>query len=277
VGQADAIKAQSPGPPVLDAMIRVVGVVLLASCWISAAIFGAYILAFYVGAVPRGTLADWNHTLPRLYEPATPLATLAMGGHFLTGAILLLLGPVQFIGAIRRRAPAVHRWFGRLYVLCAFIAGVAGLSFILAKGTIGGTIMSVGFGLYGALTATFAVLAYAYGRARRLDQHRAWALRLFALAIGSWLYRLEYGFWILLTGGVGSNHAFSGPFDHVMAFFFYLPNLVIAELYIRATRRAGVALRVVTLTALVLGLGLTWLGTYFFVLKSWWPGILRSF
>jgi hypothetical protein len=36
-------------------------------------------------------------------------ALLAMTAHLATGAIILLLGPVQLIGAIRRRWPAVHR------------------------------------------------------------------------------------------------------------------------------------------------------------------------
>jgi hypothetical protein len=43
--------------------------------WISSAIFGAYILAYYGGAIPANTLEDWNATLPKLYEPHTPAAS----------------------------------------------------------------------------------------------------------------------------------------------------------------------------------------------------------
>ncbi len=70
---------------------------LVAASWLSAGLFGAYILAFYGGAL-RGSMETWNSVLPRLYEPDTPRATIAMGAHFLTGGILLILGPIQLIG-----------------------------------------------------------------------------------------------------------------------------------------------------------------------------------
>ena len=273
---AETIIAPRAPASLSGALVRLSGGALLISSWISAAIFGAFILAYYIGAVPRGAMTAWNHTLPQLYEPTTPLATLAMGGHFLTGAILLMLGPVQFIGAIRRRIPAIHRWLGRLYVLSAGVAGVAGLSFIALKGTVGGPIMSVGFGLYGALMALSALQTYRYGLARKQDPHSAWATRLFALAIGSWLYRLEYGFWFLATDGVGSNNGFSGPFDHVMAFFFYLPNLVVAEMVIRTRGRSSAPARYVAAVALTLATGLVLLGSYFFITRYWWPGIVAA-
>ncbi|HEY3812903.1 MAG TPA: DUF2306 domain-containing protein [Caulobacteraceae bacterium] len=271
---ADAISLPRTG--ISAALVRYSGTALLVSSWISAAIFGLYILAFYIGAIPRDAMSGWNHTLPGLYEPRTPMATLAIGGHFLAGAILLMLGPVQFIRAIRSRVPAVHRWLGRLYVLSAGVAGVAGLSFIVMKGTVGGPVMSVGFGLYGALVALSALQTYRYGLARNQVVHSAWATRLFALVIGSWLYRLEYGFWVLTTGGLGSTNSFSGWFDHVMAFFFYLPNLAIAEMVIRSNGRTGSALRYATAVTLALATGLVVLGSYFFITRYWWPGIVAA-
>ena len=271
------VLARPPDPaPVSEVLLRLAGGALLISSWVSAAIFGAYILAFYIGAISRGTMTGWNLTLPRLYEPATPMATLAMGGHFLTGAILLVLGPVQFIQAIRDRIPVVHRWLGRLYVLSAGVAGVFGLSFIAMKGTVGGPIMSLGFGLYGGLMAICALQTYRNGLARKLDNHRAWATRLFALAIGSWLYRLEYGFWVLATGGLGSTNSFSGWFDHIMAFFFYLPNLLVAELIIRSRGRSREGLRYAAATGLLLATGLVLIGSYFFITRYWWPGIAAA-
>jgi hypothetical protein len=176
--------------------------------------------------------------------------------------------------SLRSRYPAVHRWIGRVYVTAAFLAGVGGLTFIVAKGTIGGATMDVGFGIYGVLTAAAAIETYRHARVRRLDIHRAWAMRLFALAIGSWRYRMEYGFW-LLAGGVGHVNDFSGPFDKFMAFFFYVPNLFVAEALIRSRRTsmsttaqwtASVAFNGATLFLL--------LGTYFFTKFYWGPAIL---
>lgn len=269
--------AETVRPGVAARLLRWAAILLVAASWISAALFGAYILAFFGGVAISGAPQRWNESLPELHDPATPLATLAIGAHFVTGGILLLLGPIQLVGAIRRRAPAVHRWLGRAYVLSAAVAGLGGLAFIAAKGTIGGTPMDLGFGLYGALMVTCAAMAYLHGRARRLEPHRAWAIRLFALAIGSWLYRMEYGFWFLAADAIGHESDFSGWFDVVMAFFFYLPNLAVAEAFIRARRspghpgfQAGAALLLLAACAFVV------LATWVFANDYWGPGILEG-
>src|SRR5215207_8206757 len=76
---------------------------LALTVWISAAIFGLYIIARYAGAIGAGTLEQWNKDLPGLYAPQTPSATIGIGVHFLAGALVLALGPIQFIQAIRSR------------------------------------------------------------------------------------------------------------------------------------------------------------------------------
>lgn len=83
-----------------------------------------------------------------------------MAAHLATGAIILLLGPVQLIASVRNRWPAIHRWVGRIYVFTAGVAGTGGLGFILIEGTIGGGPMNAGFALYGALTILRAVQTF---------------------------------------------------------------------------------------------------------------------
>jgi hypothetical protein len=162
-----------------------------------------------------------------------------------------------------------------VYVAASLLAGVGGLTFIALKGTVGGTVMDIGFGLYGVLMLISALQTYRYARARQLEAHRAWSLRLFALAIGSWLYRMDYGFWLLLTDGWGHTADFRGPFDVVMAFFFYLPNLIVTELFIRA-RRGGAppVLRFAAAGVLAAATGFLLIGTYFFTAYLWGPAIL---
>jgi hypothetical protein len=156
---------------------------------------------------------------------------LAIGAHFAAGGILLLLGRIQLIGAIRRAAPALHRWLAAS-TSPRRIAGLEGLGFILGKGTIGGAVMDIGFALYGLLMVLCESLAFLHARHRGMEQHRAWAIRLSALTVGPWLYRMEYGFWFLTAGRVGHTDSFTGGFDMLMAFAFYLPNLAVAELFI---------------------------------------------
>jgi hypothetical protein len=251
------------------------GRALVCTVWISATLFGLYIVAFYVGALADGQMTKWNQNLPGLYEPHTPSATSALGLHFLAGGVILILGCIQLIGRVRMRLPALHRWLGRIYVSAALLAGVGGLAFILVMGRFGGRIMDVGFGLYGALMVLAAVQTYRYARARSLKLHRAWALRLFALAIGSWLYRMDYGFWLLLGDGRGHTHDFHGPFDHVMAFFFYLPNLLVVEAFIRAQSTASPKIRLAAAGLFTGATGFLLLGTYYFTKLYWGPAILH--
>lgn len=258
------------------AAVRLAGRALTAVSWVSAAIFGAYILAFYLRAAPAH-LEQWNGNLPSLYEPGHLLATVAIGAHLASGAVVLLLGPLQLVAAIRRAQPALHRWIGRTYVTVAGLAGLGGLGFILGQGTIGGRPMDIGFGLYGLLMVVCAAQTWRHAAARRIEVHRAWAIRLYALAIGSWLYRMDYGLWLTIAKGLGHDHGFRGPFDVVMAFAFYVPNLVVAELFIRARRAPGhPVFRVAAVAALLGATALVGIGTYYFTRYYWGPAILTG-
>lgn len=136
--------------------------------------------------------------------------------------------------------------------------------------------MDIGFTLYGVLTVLAAAQTIRHARAGRMEAHRVWALRLFALAIGSWLYRMDYGFWLMLTDGAGHTRDFRGPFDMLMAFFFYVPNLLVVEAYVRARRRAAPpALKLAAAGALIGAAGFLLSGTYFFTKFYWGPAIIK--
>jgi Predicted membrane protein (DUF2306) len=252
------------------------GNALVATVWFSSGLFGLYILAFYAAALYEGDMNRWNNILPGLYTPGAKAASTGIGFHFATGGIILLLGSIQLIDAVRTRYPAVHRWIGRVYVLSSLLAAIGGLVFILAKGTIGGTVMNIGFALYGLLMLIAGVETYRHAVARRLDKHRAWALRLYALAVGSWLYRMDYGFWLLLADGLGHKSDFTGPFDQVMSFFFYLPNLLVAQIFISGrTQKTSHWLNILSALLLLVATGFLLLGTYYFTKFYWGPAILK--
>lgn len=259
-------------------VLRWSGIGLGVATWVSAAFFGMYTLAFYFGAIPSGRMDKWNIFVPGLYDKRNLAALLAIGAHFATGAFILFLGPVQLIGGLRRRWPWVHRWIGRTYVFTALVTGLGGLGFIATKGTIGGAAMNIGFGLYGVLMVLAAVQTYRSARSRRWEQHRAWAIRLFALAIGSWLYRMDYGFWLALAAPAPIGHLanYRGPFDVVMSFLFYLPNLAVAELFLRAAGMLSQpVLRISTVIVLNGASLLLIVGTYNIVHDYWGAVIIR--
>lgn len=246
----------------------------MASVWLSALLFSLYIFLFYLHALTSGDLARWNEGASDLYIEDAPVATAGMGLHFLGGATLLFLGNLQLIGRLRSRYPQLHRWIGRIYVVASFLTAAGGLVFILVHGTIGGNVMDIGFFLYGTLMCIAGVETLRQARAKRFGAHRMWALRLYVLALGSWLYRMEYGFWFLFTDGVGSTPNLTGPFDQVMAFFFYLPNLIILELYFRARNVVrSTPTKIFASLVLLLATGLLLLMTLGFILEVWGPAI----
>lgn len=250
--------------------------ILTATVWISATLFGLYILTGYVAEAALGNAATWNELFPRIHSPRSTAANIGIGTHFALGAVLLLLGPIQLIRSVRERWPRVHRWIGWLYAGSAIVTGLGGLTFILLRGTIGGPPMSIAFGTYGALVVLSAVQAVRLARARQLERHRRWAIRLFALAIGSWLYRMEYGFWFMTMGkGAGHTSSFDGWFDLIMNWWFFVPNLLLAEALIRARRQAAPPwLRASTAGVMVLATLFLALGTFFFTAMAWGPMIL---
>ena len=276
---ATAEREVPPGDAPPSAVLRWTGVSLVAVTWLSAAIFGAYILAFYGGAISDQRLERWNDALPGLYDANTLGATIGIAIHFLAGGTLLMLGPIQLIASIRERWRGVHRWTGRVFVTAALATAIGGLTFVALTGTIGGGIMDVGFALYGALMVLAAVQTIRHARGGRFDEHRAWGIRLFALVIGSWLYRIEYGFWFMVGDGAGHSDLFRGPFDYFMDFAFYLPNLAVAEVFVRATRARTRAPALSVVATLVLGVATLFLlvGTYFFARYYWGPEILARF
>lgn len=248
---------------------------LVVTVWSSAFLFGLYILAFYFMALFGGDMNNWNKVLPGLYDPQKSTATVGIGIHFAAGGIILILGCIQLIGSFRKKYPAAHRWIGRVYIAASLLAGLGGLVFIFIQGTVGGTVMNIGFSLYGILMIICATETIRHAMAKRFELHRAWAIRLFALAIGSWLYRMDYGFWFLLANGYGHTDQFNGGFDYFMDFFFYLPNLAIAEIYIgRQKILKTPAARIVASIGLLLATGFLFLGTFFFTTHLWGPAIL---
>jgi hypothetical protein len=249
--------------------------VLTIVSWVSAVLFGLYILGFYLFSFLVGNYENWNlGTLPGLYDRNNTKSTFGMGLHFAAGGLILVLGAIQLIEPLRIKYPAWHRWIGRIYVLSCLATAIGGIGFILFKGTVGGVFMDVGFGIYGLLMFISAVLTWKYAAARNLVKHREWALRLFILAIGSWLYRIETGILRLFFENLGHTSNFQGPIDIVMDFFFYVPNLILLEIYLKGKVNITNSTLNILLISLVWGCSiLIALATYYFLRYSWIPNL----
>lgn len=246
---------------------------LSATVWLSTLLFGVYIVLLYGITWIVGDFSAWNEgPLNSLYSPTSSAATNGIGLHFLGGGIILILGNVQLIPQLRTRYAFAHRYLGRLYVAVSVLTAIGGCVHILTDGTVGGTIMDVGFGIYGVLMFVAAIETARHARAKRFDIHRIWSLRLYSLAIASWLYRIEYGVWYLFTDGLWMDD-FQGPFDRLMVFFFYVPNLLLVEWLVRSQRKPmGPALKIGT----SLGFAVISMFVVYVAYLAWLPDILEA-
>jgi len=204
-------------------------------------LFGSYIALRAIGATPRN-FGQWMPLLSGLALPTISdwIANLGIGLHFLMGTVLVLAWPILLSARIRAKHRRVHRWTGRVYVCAGLLAGMGGISFILTHGTFSRA-AAVAFSVWGGLMMFSSVMAYVHARAKRFDRHRAWAIRLFAMVLGSWLFDIEIQAWKDLTGGIGMHaDGASGPFDLALLYLFFVPNLLAAEFFIRDRHRRAV-------------------------------------
>jgi len=190
--------------------------------------------AFGLYAMSRGAggVTGLDRKTSWLWDASARSATSAIYGHMVLGGLVTALVPLQAVGWIRTRLPMVHRWFGYGIASLAAVTALGGLTYIVLSGTVGGPPMSVAFAIYGLLMLIAAIQTLRHARAG-WPSHRDWALRLIVLILGSWLYRVHYGLWYITTGGIASNDEFTGTFDLITLFAFYLPYLLILELWLR--------------------------------------------
>ena len=105
----------------------------------------------------------------------------ALGVHVLSGILALVVGPWQFIAAIRRRFIRVHRFLGAVYVASALALGLSGLVFAPTAYT--GPVAVAGFTVLDLAMLFTTATAVRMIVARRVADHRRWMIRSFSLIL----------------------------------------------------------------------------------------------
>jgi len=189
---------------------------------------GLYPLIYYlVDMHDKGFLTNKPAALQ-----ADPVWHLAFYTHISFGGIALLSGWSQFSAKWRSRRLELHRWLGRVYLIAVLFSGLAGL--YIAFFATGGIICSTGFGTLALLWLGSAIQAYASIRKGYVDQHRDWmtvnySLTFAAVTLRIWLPILQY-------------HVFHDfmPAYRIVAWWSWVPNLVVAMMIIRKRRRVAI-------------------------------------
>lgn len=236
-------------------------------------IFAAYVLALYGGGLAGGALTAWNKVTPRGYVPGETLGNLVFGSHVLFTVVIVFGGLIQLLPPLRRRAPALHRWNGRLYLLAAAVLAAGGVAMLLTRGTVGGVWQQLGTAVNGVVIGVLALLAWRAARRHDTAAHRRWALRLFLAVSGVWFFRIGLMAWLMIwRAPVGFDpDSFSGPFLTVLAFAqFGLPLLVLQGVFHAQDSGHAGWQRAMAAVVAVLTL-LTAVGVAGATMLMWWP------
>lgn len=156
---------------------------------------------------------------------------LAFLTHVSAAPIALALGTFQFAGGLRARFPVAHRWSGRIYVGAILLGGISAL--FLSANALDRPFAATGFGALALFWITTTAIALRFALARDLHRHRAWMIRSFALTFAAVTLRVQLPFFFLV-----------GELDYLqasnyVAWLCWVPNILAAEWYIRASARGG--------------------------------------
>ena len=223
-------------------------------------LFFYYIVRFYYPSTLTGDFKAWriNDGLIKGYVAGDTVGNLAFGAHVVMAGLVTFGGALQLVPQIRARAPAVHRWIGRVFLTTAIGASLAGLWMTWLRGTLGYLPGALATSLDAVLILTFSVLAWRTALARDFARHRRWALRTFMVANAVWFLRVCFVLAAFTTHAAGlPEPGLKSPVFITLNFACYLVPLAVLELYFRAQTRGGPGGRLVlagglfTLTALM--------------------------
>lgn len=128
------------------------------------------------------------------------VAPVSWVAHALAGVAFGITGPLQFALALQRRFGTLHRLSGRVFGISGAVLGLSGLS-LLAQVQLQSTdLLALARGVFGLALLVALALGLTAILDRDLPRHRAWAIRAYAIGMGSgtvWIPLLPIG---LITG-----------------------------------------------------------------------------
>lgn len=191
-----------------------------------------------LGAVLASANAFLFAFVPGYLDPVQKSRMFAIGfigyAHTLGGAIASVIGPFQFVGALRRRYPRWHVWLGRIYLICVGSGALAGL--YLSPNSAARNNFGIAFIALALAWLYTGTMAYTTIRARQVEAHRRWMIRNFALTYAAVTLRIEMPLFIIV-GGLSPTTALD-----IVGWFCWVPNLILVELWMRRRRAPSLAM-----------------------------------
>ena len=277
-GKTDEAKPQplpqsaSKGDGLLGVATKTWFIVTLISQWV----FLSYLLAFYAPSTLTGNFQLWkkNPMLMQGFLEGDTAGNLAFAAHALLAVIIAFGGAMQLIPKLRKIAPRLHRWNGRLFMLTVFFLSMTGLYMVWFRETPTVMIANLAITLNALLILAFGWLSLRTAMKRDIAAHRRWALRLYLVSNAQLFTRVGLFAWLILAQGpVGMGANFDGPVVIFWSFGCYLVPLLILELYLRIKQNSSLQRKLVLAAVLFFTAALTAIGTFGVTTYSWIPSV----
>ncbi|MDA2384532.1 DUF2306 domain-containing protein [Bacillus cereus] len=152
--------------------------------------------------------------------------------HITTSIVALVIGPFTLSTKFRERNINRHRIVGRIYMVGILLGGVSGL--YLSFYATGGLVAKLGFGLLSILWLASAYQALHRVKNKKIKEHRNWMIRNYSLTFGAVTLRIWLPLFIVLFGIERFELSYA-----IIAWLAWVPNLIVAELFIRKRLNKG--------------------------------------
>lgn len=256
------------------AVLKGSGVAWFAVALVGQFLFALYIFGFYGSTALAANWQAWNDRLITGFVDGDVAGNFALVSHMALALIMNVAGPLQFVPAVRKRAPTFHRWTGRIYIATAFVISIGALYMVNARPGLG-AFNSAAIQIDALLIMLFAGLTLRFAMARKFALHHRWALRTFMVVSGVWFMRVGYTvLGIAFQGDIpGVTSDLNGPTDMILGYACYLLPLAVLELYFLATDNKNAVLKFVTAGVVGLSTLATAAGIIGLTLFSWLPKV----
>ncbi len=151
--------------------------------------------------------------------------------HILSGTVFMLVGPLQFIPSIRRHWPKLHRVSGRIFIVCGLVAAVTALGVEFGFPLRGGHFKRAAMVLFSLTLLVALVIAWRAAIRRKIDVHRAWVIRAYAIGLSLSTTRLYFIPAYLIHGNPTEFEAAT------VTWIGFCLNCLVAEWIVRRSRR----------------------------------------
>lgn len=132
-------------------------------------------------------------------NPTYPSNIVFLCLHAIPAGLVLFLGPVQFVPAVRHRYPRLHRITGRIYLISLSVAAVMGVLTAIVSAS--GFAVQVIFLLLAGAWVLTASLGFRAVRRRQYQLHRLWMIRNYSLTFAAVMLRAFLIAGTILTAG----------------------------------------------------------------------------